>query len=667
MKRARTEQMQALVLSYLKKRNFTDSEASYKLEFKFEETLRDMTTRNSEENDLSTSNTAALTVYSIDEYFQSFDEFLNHVKEAKRQKNNEITNIVYPIFCHLYLDLVSAGRKADAGNFYKNFKQRMVKMCKSLSPTLNKLAQIIQPTDIENNDEILEYRKKKFVVDMSYKNHGSLLRFLHSESSLLLLKVINLHIVINITEGTTLFDLFSRNEKVSRRQENSKAVKRKRMSIEQSKKPINGGTEVVTSSKQETITLSAPSIMSPPTPVAAPVDPAQPFIPEVDLKTLRSSIQAVNDSKPSIGNICVHRLRATESYGLTHATISNGYNFMSTGHEDSAVRLWKLASSSNSTDAFTQSNSAFNDTTSKTTQNTNTVNSPQGRLSPDVSKIHLGCDFFDTVKTKLEGINTFDNTNSMKCLRAHSDSVMGSCFSHDDKYLLTCSEDTTVRLWDLSTQKNKAIYRGHIHPVWCIAMSNYSVYFATGSFDKTARLWTTERTYPLRTFAGHHGDIESIAFHDNISYIATADKTIRLWDLASGKTVRLLLGHWASVSCLAFSPNGKLLASSGEDGRIRMWDIASGALIKEMRGHEGSVYSLDFSPDGSLLASGGSDSCLRVWNTRTAQTPSTRNNTDTNDPNLNTDFIGKWQMSARAIHNVKFQSTNLLHCILADR
>ena len=55
-----------------------------------------------------------------------------------------------------------------------------------------------------------------------------------------------------------------------------------------------------------------------------------------------------------------------------------------------------------------------------------------------------------------------------------------------------------------------------------------------------------ERTYPLRTFAGHHNDIESVAFHGNTSYLATADKTVRLWDITSGKTVRLLLGHWVS-------------------------------------------------------------------------------------------------------------------------
>jgi len=72
------------------------------------------------------------------------------------------------------------------------------------------------------------------------------------------------------------------------------------------------------------------------------------------------------------------------------------------------------------------------------------------------------------------------------------------------------------------------------------------MYFASGSYDCTARLWSVERTYPLRTYAGHKLAVQSVAFHDNANYLATADNTVRLWDVHSGETVRLMTGHWVS-------------------------------------------------------------------------------------------------------------------------
>lgn len=57
--------------------------------------------------------------------------------------------------------------------------------------------------------------------------------------------------------------------------------------------------------KPEPVTLTAPSLSSP-----APVSTQPDFNhtnPEVDIKTLRDSIQKVHDLKPSIDNICLHR------------------------------------------------------------------------------------------------------------------------------------------------------------------------------------------------------------------------------------------------------------------------------------------------------------------------------------------------------------------------
>lgn len=657
MKRARGEQMQALVLSYLKKRNFADSEGAFKLDFKFEETIQEMTTRATENSELSTPDSVSLTTFSIDDYFFLFADLLKFVAKLliSDQDIDGIRETVFPIFCHLYLNLVMADRKSDAVTFFKRFKSKVAPYA-SAYMSLDELGHVIQPQDVKSSAKVMRFRHRKLMVNMSVASHATFLGFLHKAVSLILLEVVNLHLHINIIEGKSLFDLFSQN--LPPAEVEMPPVKDK--VIKPHKVPVKPEKPVKEESKLEPVTLTAPSIMSPPTPAGfLAADPVQPLIPDVNMKMLSSAIQAITESKPSIGNICVHRIHDADAGGLTHAAFANGLHTISAGFEDSTCRLWKIARNS------THSKTSFGENLSKDTKPHSFFHSQSSdheQPSPDVSRLNLACDFYENIKARLKARDA-SSALSGTCLYAHSGTVYSSCFTHDDRYLLTCSEDTTVRLWDPSSAKNKVVYRGHAYPVWCVCMSSFSLYFATGSYDKTARLWSTERTYPLRTFAGHHGDVEGVCFHKNASYLATADKTIRLWDLSSGKTVRLMLGHWAAASTLAFSPNGKNLASSGEDGRIRLWDIASGGLIKEMRGHEGAVYSMDFSPDGSMLVSGGMDSCLRVWNARTA---SSRANTDTNDPNLNPDLVGRWNVSTGSIHAVKFESSNLLHCAVAD-
>ena len=66
---------------------------------------------------------------------------------------------------------------------------------------------------------------------------------------------------------------------------------------------------------------------------------------------------------------------------------------------------------------------------------------------------------------------------------------------------------------------------------------------------------------------------------------------------------------------MVFSPDGKLLATSGEDGTTRLWDT-NGKQIATLKGHQGSVRSVVFSPDGKQIATSGDDGTARLWQLR---------------------------------------------------
>ncbi|KAG0743474.1 hypothetical protein G6F57_006174 [Rhizopus arrhizus] len=177
-----------------------------------------------------------------------------------------------------------------------------------------------------------------------------------------------------------------------------------------------------------------------------------------------------------------------------------------------------------------------------------------------------------------------------KKLIGHSGPVYGLSFSHDNKYLISCSEDKTD-------------------------FGPYGFYFATASHDKTARLWSCDHVHPLRIFAGHLADVNTVRFHPNSKYLVTGscDRTARLWDVQRGTCVRVFTGHKGSIHTVAISPNGRLMASAGEDTTIILWDLGSGKRLKTMTGHTGFIYSIAFNSDSTILVSGSADRTMRTW------------------------------------------------------
>uniref|UniRef100_UPI00358E9418 TAF5-like RNA polymerase II p300/CBP-associated factor-associated factor 65 kDa subunit 5L isoform X2 n=1 Tax=Myxine glutinosa TaxID=7769 RepID=UPI00358E9418 len=307
---------------------------------------------------------------------------------------------------------------------------------------------------------------------------------------------------------------------------------------------------------------------------------------ELSLNMLQESIRCVKDSALPSASIHLYAFNADSQMANPpcFAEVSPDLSMLASGYDDSQVVLWTLR--------------------------------PRklhgARHHVDVSHINLACDLLDDrVIEDSEG-------SDVKILRAHAGPVYATHFLPEHTGLLSCSEDTTVRYWNLHTFSNVACYRGHARPVWSLDVAPLGLYFASGSADRTARLWSPERTFPLRIYAGHLSDVNTLRFHPNGAYLATgsADRSVRLWVAQQGSAARLFTGHRGPVLALAFAPGGRLLASAGEDLRIRIWDIGSGGVVKELRGHTDNVTTLSFSPDGSSLASGSADGSVRVWDVR---------------------------------------------------
>lgn len=186
----------------------------------------------------------------------------------------------------------------------------------------------------------------------------------------------------------------------------------------------------------------------------------------------------------------------------------------------------------------------------------------------------------------------------------------------NSQFLLSSSEDKTIRLWSLETWTCLVAYRGHQSPIWDLKWGPNGHYFLTGGNDRTARLWSTDQIQALRIYVGHDNDVDCVAFHPNNLYVFTGscDRTVRMWHISGGNCLRLFTSHPGNITAIACSPDGRTLASADDTGTIILWTLETGRRKKRMRGHgKGGIWSLSWSVESTVLVSAGADKTVRIW------------------------------------------------------
>lgn len=247
----------------------------------------------------------------------------------------------------------------------------------------------------------------------------------------------------------------------------------------------------------------------------------------------------------------------------------------------------------------------------------------------------------------------------------HTDRIFCVAVSGDGKTVASGGADKTVRLWDMSTGKERGTL-DHIQPVVCLAFSADGKRLATGSgdivlvweVDSGAKLATLKCAGPVVqvAFAGDgitlaasgpnwksiwdtDTKVETATVKSGTPYFALApdgktlaigspEGDVQLWDVMKCVSRATLKGHDGIVFAMRFSPDGKSLATggyaggmrdNGKDRSIRLWDVATGRELATLSGHRKGLYSLTFSPDGKSLLATDCNGSMKLWDTEGAR------------------------------------------------
>jgi WD40 repeat protein len=224
-----------------------------------------------------------------------------------------------------------------------------------------------------------------------------------------------------------------------------------------------------------------------------------------------------------------------------------------------------------------------------------------------------------TVKQTGDRLVILDST-----LIPHEKPVYSVVLSHDNRFFVTGSSDSKIKLWELKSGQVICTLKGHLGAVNCLAISLDNRTIFSGGQDKTIKIWDWQQKKIIlslgRWLNGHSQAINSLAinFNDNTLISGGADNTIKIWDLATGTEITNISSSLSTIACLAISPDGGIFCSGGLEKQLRIRNALTGAVIRAIRG-DCSILSLAFSPDSNLLATGGLNRNVTVWDVTLGQ------------------------------------------------
>ncbi|CEQ38614.1 SPOSA6832_00060 [Sporobolomyces salmonicolor] len=198
-----------------------------------------------------------------------------------------------------------------------------------------------------------------------------------------------------------------------------------------------------------------------------------------------------------------------------------------------------------------------------------------------------------------------------------------------DKRFLAVAGVGTVKLYDIPTSAAASsanvgplvTLTGHTANVTSLAWHAEAKWLVSGSEDGTVKIWDVRTATPQRNYA-HLAPVNDLALHSNQGELISCDQNgaIKIWDLGGDCCSHELLPEEdVPMRSISIASDGSALVAGNHKGVVYVWTIQPGLTFTDLQpktkfqAHSRYLIRVLVSPDTKQLATCSADTTIKIW------------------------------------------------------
>jgi len=155
----------------------------------------------------------------------------------------------------------------------------------------------------------------------------------------------------------------------------------------------------------------------------------------------------------------------------------------------------------------------------------------------------------------------------------HGSKINDIVYTDDNKYIITCSDDNTCKIWEFSTGKLIRSLNNHNKRINGIDYNPLDKLILTYSEDASICIWNLNQSSPLFKLDGHLENINKALFNPKRREVISVsdDDMLIVWDLNSGKIKKKIKAHRDDIIDLVINDIEDWAVTFSKDGIFKIW------------------------------------------------------------------------------------------------